>query len=496
MPKLCLSLTGPTIERNLAALDRYRGLVDLAELRADFLDPQERFRIREFPEKAGIPTILTVRRRQDGGRFDQGEGVRLVIIAKGLSFADPDKSKNYAYVDIEQDFQIPAIQEASRIFGTRVIRSLHCLDGLPADLDGTWKRLSASPYEIPKLSVKAKGMADCERLFRFFGNMPEGRERIVGGMGEYGLPTRILADRTGSFLNYVSATGAGLEPSAPGQLDPDVLESVYRSSEYRADWKIYGILGGPSVVGSLSPIIHNTGFRAAGLKAVYLPFPSDDVEAFLRLAELLGIRGFSITVPFKEKILPRLSSRSAEVDAIGACNTAVRGPDGWAGYNTDAQGFKQAVLEFMGKADLKGVKACIVGAGGAARAVAHVLHELGAEACVINRSIPKAKRLAEAYELPWSGMTERAVSLIERYNDLIIQTTSVGMEGGTPGDPLEWYQFSGKEALFETIYNPHETPLLKRAREAGCRVTNGRAMLLGQAEAQFALFTGVKYPKL
>ncbi len=84
MPKLCLSLTGPTIERNLAALDRYRGLVDLAELRADFLDPQERFRIREFPEKAGIPTILTVRRRQDGGRFDQGEGVRLVIDRKSV----------------------------------------------------------------------------------------------------------------------------------------------------------------------------------------------------------------------------------------------------------------------------------------------------------------------------------------------------------------------------------------------------------------------------
>jgi 3-dehydroquinate dehydratase / shikimate dehydrogenase len=496
MSKLCLCLTGSTIEQNLAALDRYRGLVDLAELRVDFLLPQERFRIRDFPEKAGIPTILTVRRKQDGGRFEQGEGVRLVIIAKGLSFADPDRHKNFAYVDLEQDFQIPAIQEAARIFGTKVIRSLHCMDGMPADLEKTWAALSASPYEIPKLSVATKSIQDSERLFRFFGPMSRDRERIVSGMGEYGFCTRVLADRTGSLLGYVSAVGAKLEASASGQMDPDAMRSVYRIGEAKPNWAIYGILGGAAVLGSLSPTIHNAGFRAAGLKALYLPFPADDLESFMRMTELLDVRGFSITVPFKEKILPRLSWRSPEIKAIGACNTAVRTPDGWAGYNTDAIGFRKAVLQFMGAKDLAGVKACIVGAGGAARSVAYMLNELGASACVINRSIPKAKRLAETYGLPWSGMTERAVDLLEQYNDLIVQTTSVGMEGGPPGDPLEWYQFSGKEALFETIYNPPQTALMKRAREAGCRTTNGRSMLLAQAAAQFSLFTGRDYPEL
>ena len=116
MPKLCLSLTGSTIAKNLAAIDRYRGLIDMAELRADYLDPEEQFLIRSFPEKAGLPTILTVRRKADGGRFEQGEGVRLVILAKGLSFAESDKRKNFAFVDIEHDLQIPAIQEAARTF--------------------------------------------------------------------------------------------------------------------------------------------------------------------------------------------------------------------------------------------------------------------------------------------------------------------------------------------------------------------------------------------
>ncbi|MBN2876019.1 MAG: 3-dehydroquinate dehydratase, partial [Spirochaetales bacterium] len=115
-------------------------------------------------------------------------------------------------------------------------------------------------------------------------------------------------------------------------------------------------------------------------------------------------------------------------------------------------------------------------------------------ACVINRNISKAKHLAEAYGFEWSGMTEKAADLMEHYHDLIVQTTSVGLEGGIEGDPVEWYEFSGKEALYEAIYSPPETPVMRRARAAGCRVSNGLGMLQAQAEAQFSLFTGRDYP--
>jgi 3-dehydroquinate dehydratase/shikimate dehydrogenase len=495
MPKICLCLTGSTIEQDLAALDAYRDKIDMVELRADYLEPGELFHLRAFPEKAGIPAILTVRRRSDGGLFDLGEGVRLVIFARGLAFADSDPRKNFSFVDIEYDFHIPSIQEAARTFGTRIIRSKHCMDGMPPDIDRVWRELSARPYEIPKLAVQAKSLSDVDSAFRLFEGDDGRSERIVVSMGAYGFCSRVLAERLGSMLVYASARGAGIEMAAPGQLEPDRLIRTYRAREYTSDWDLYGILGGPAVTHSLSPSIHNAGFAELGLRSLYLPFPADSVDAFMPLADRLGVRGFSITVPYKEKILPFLSRRSAEVDAIGACNTAVKEGSGWVGYNTDAYGFSSDVRAFLGVKDLRDMRVTIVGAGGAAKAAAYALRGLGAKACVINRNMSKAKHLAEAYGFEWSGMTEKAADLMERYNDLIVQTTSVGLEGGQAGDPIEWYEFTGREALYEAIYSPPETQVMRRAKAAGCRVTNGLGMLQAQAEAQFLLFTGSEYPK-
>ncbi|HOX11993.1 MAG TPA: type I 3-dehydroquinate dehydratase [Spirochaetia bacterium] len=495
MAQLCLCLTGSTLAENLRALDMYRGRIDLAELRADCLDPNEVFHIRSFPELAGIPTILSVRRRADGGYFDDGEGARLVVFAKGLAFASRDRRLNFAYVDIEQDFRIPALEEAARTFGTRIIRSRYCPAGLPEDLDEIWTDLSRDPYEIPKLAAVLRGIGETRRLFEFADRLPD-TEHIVSGMGEYGFCFRILTSRTGSLINYASPSLAGLPSAAPGQATAEEYENVYRWRKIRKDYSVFGILGGPSVLGSLSPSLHNAGYAELGMPAVYLPFPSDSLEQFLALAEELGVRGFSVTVPFKEKILPYLTERAPEVSAIGACNTVVRTPSGWYGTNTDAAGFERSVLDFLKRPDLKGVRTAIIGAGGSARAVAYALQKLGASACVVNRGMNKAKQLAERHGFEWAGMNERAVELLGRYNDLIVQTTSVGMEGGVPGDPLEWYEFTGSEALVDIIYNPKETPVMRRAREAGCAVANGLGMLRAQGEVQFELFTGKKYPGL
>jgi 3-dehydroquinate dehydratase/shikimate dehydrogenase len=358
-----------------------------------------------------------------------------------------------------------------------------------------WRDLSARPYEIPKLAVAATGLRDVDSVFRLFAGGDGRSERVVVSMGEYGFCTRVLAGRLGSMLVYASASGNGLELAAPGQLEPSMLLDTYRARDYGPEWNIYGILGGPTVIHSLSPTIHNRGFAALGLRSIYLPFPADEVEPFLSLADRLDVRGFSITVPFKEKILPYLSRRSAEVEAIGACNTAIRDGADWVGYNTDAYGFSADVRSFLGVKSLQGVRTTIVGAGGAAKAVAYALKSLGAKACVINRNMSKAKRLAETYGFEWSGMTERAADLMGRYNDLIVQTTSVGLEGGQAGDPIEWYEFTGREALYEAIYSPPETPVMRRARAAGCRVSNGLGMLQAQAEAQFSLFSGMDYPE-
>ncbi|GAB1431497.1 type I 3-dehydroquinate dehydratase [Spirochaetota bacterium] len=492
MPKICLCLTGPTIAQNLAALEHYRNKVDMVELRVDYLDPSEFFHVRAFPIYAGLPSIMTVRRKCDGGAFNMGEGVRLVLFARGLTYAASDMHKNFSYIDLEYDFRIPAIQEAARTFGIKIIRSRHFMNGLPPNAGKIWQELGSKPYEIPKLAVQAKSLADVDGVFRLFEN--EKKEHIALSMGEYGFCTRILAEKLGSSLVYAAGSGFGFEPAAPGQLEPYSLLDVYRIREYKPDWKIFGILGASNVLHSMSPAIHNKGFSELGINSLYLPFPADSEEAFLGLAERLDIQGFSVTAPYKEKILPYLDSISAETEAIGACNTVIRRGKHLAGYNTDAYGFSKAVKAFLNLDSLYGVKTTIIGAGGAARAVAFALKGLGARACIINRSMAKAKKLAETYGFEWSGMTERASELLGRYNDLIVQTSSVGLEGGSGGDPIEWYEFSGKEALFETIYAPPETILMKRAQQAGCRVTNGLGMLKAQAEAQFKLFSGEDYP--
>ena len=181
MSLICLSLTGHSIAENLAVLDLYRGQVDIAELRADYLDPSEKFLIRSFPERAGLPCILTVRRRVDGGCYSEGEGVRLVEIAEGLAYASSDHRANFAYVDLESDFHIPAVEEACRIFGTKIIRSLHCTKGLPADLDASWSEVTSSAEEIPKLALACAGAGDLARLVSWASSLPE-RERIIVGM--------------------------------------------------------------------------------------------------------------------------------------------------------------------------------------------------------------------------------------------------------------------------------------------------------------------------
>jgi len=492
MPLVCLSLTAKTIEEDLATIERYRGKIDLVELRVDLLNPTEAFALRDFPSVAGLPCILTVRRKCDGGCFVDGEGQRLVMLAKALAYARPDTSANYAYVDLESDFRVPAVEEACHTFGTRIIRSMHNVAGMPADLDKAWAQLACEPHEIPKLAVTPKSAADLARLFTWARGLPPG-ERIVIGMGEYGIPSRILAERIGTCISYTSAMHSGLPAAAPGHLDPSILEDNYRFRELNRHTEVYGI-GGSNVLASRMPQLHNTAFKALGRDAVFLPIPANDVSSFLAALEATEACGAVVAVPLKIAILKSLSRRSPEVEDIGACNTLVREDGGWAGYNTDAEGFERALLEFLGRSDLQGLRATLVGAGGVALAAARVLAAFGASAVVINRTVAKARALAERHGFAFGPCTEHSTELVADHSDIIIQASRVGMEGETEGDPLDWYDFTGREAVFDLIYRPERTILLERAQRAGCKTTNGWKMLRYQSAAQFKLWTGAQPP--
>jgi 3-dehydroquinate dehydratase / shikimate dehydrogenase len=493
MPLICLSLTAKTIAENLAVLERYRGKVDIAELRADLLDPSEAFAVRDFPVLAGLPCILAVRRKCDGGGFVDGEGQRLVMLAKAIAYARPDQSANYAYVDLESDFHVPAVEEACHTFGTRIIRSRHDIAGMPADLGAAWAELALEPGEIPKLAVTPKGADDFARLYSWARGLPKG-ERIIVGMGEFGMPSRVLAAKIGTCIAYTSALRAGLPGAAPGHLDPSALEETYRFRELGEGTAVYALGGGLQVLASKTPQLHNAAFKAAGMDAVYVPIPSADVESFLAALEATGARGASVAVPLKEAICARLARRSPEVFDIGACNTIALEEGGWTGYNTDAEGFQRALLEFIGHPDLRGRRVTLVGAGGVAKAVAHVLADLGASAVVLNRTVAKARALAQRYGFAYGPCTEHSSELVADHQDIIVQATSVGMEGERQGDPLDWYEFTGREAVFDMVYRPERSAMLERASASGCKTTNGWKMLRYQSAAQFELWTGASPP--
>ncbi|MCL2759633.1 MAG: type I 3-dehydroquinate dehydratase [Treponema sp.] len=493
MAKICLCLTGKTIKRNLEILNKYRKFTDMAELRVDCLDPDERLHIRRFPELAGIPVILTIRRDIDGGYFTGGEGARVKLLANGLAYANADSRLNFAYVDIEEDFQVPSLEEAARTFGTRIIRSCHILNDLIEDIPAKMKSMRHAGDEIVKMAVSVKSTRDVKRVFQASKSFT-GQDKIMVCMGHYGIYSRILAERFGSFLTYTSALSENTAIGAPGQMDVRELAELYRFRKITKKTKVYGVVGNP-LKASVSPWFFNTVFALENNDAVYVPFPVNSIRDFFVIAKGLDVQGLSITVPFKEAVLPELSRNSEVVGSVGACNTIHRTNEGWYGDNTDCAGFSASLLEFLGRKNLKFKKVTIIGAGGVSRAVASEIFRMGGKAIVLNRTVHKARNIALKYNFRWGGLDENGIEMMSKYSDVIIQTSSVGMEGYEADDPLELYSFTGKEAVMDLIYTPAETPFLKRAAAAGCRTINGFDMVIRQACMQYSNFFGKDIPQ-
>ncbi len=189
---------------------------DVLELRADFLDPAERPAAVRLPRNVGVPVILTVRRVRDGGAFSADEEERAALLERLLG-------GGFALTDIEEDFSAKRVDDAAAAAGTGIIRSLHDFSGVPQHLFPRLSRLARTPREIPKAAVMPRGSADLTRLLGVFSES-RGMRKVLLGMGEYGMCTRILAGRLGSLLCYTSPPGA---TAAPGHVDPETLTSLY-----------------------------------------------------------------------------------------------------------------------------------------------------------------------------------------------------------------------------------------------------------------------------
>lgn len=488
-PKICLVLTENTIDKNIRLIERYRPWIDMVELRADFLEPQELLHIRTFPKLAHIPAILTIRRFLDGGEFKGGEGSRITLFARGLAFADTEPLNNFAYLDLESDLQAPSLEEAAQAFNIGIIRSVHSIKAPIKDIAAKTREIRRTDEEIVKIAYKADSLADTTIVFKEAQKV--NGPHILIAMGKYGIPSRILATKLhSSFVYTMSQEYIAKRHLEQEYLDPITLNTLYRFRTIQADTPIYGVAGADTTK-SLSPAIHNKGFERKGIDAVYVPISGTNIKEVIEFAECIGMVGLSVTHPFKFDIIPFLDSIGPISTACGAVNTVLFNGGKRQGFNTDINGFARALQEFLCVRSLRFKHVAVIGTGGAAHAIANAVHLLHGKACIFGRSAEKAKQLAERYNFRWAVLDLASVRILKKYSDVIIQATSVGMHENE--DPLEFYSFSGAEKVFDVIYVPEKTALLKRAEAAGCDISNGYDMLRYQAYKQFELFTGGSY---
>jgi len=494
-PLVCMTLTGKTLEEDVQLVQKYEKNCDIVELRVDYLTEEEQLSIRRFPKLISKPCILTIRRDIDGGKWTGSDFSRTNLFGRALAFADTDKSRNFAYVDFEEDYHIPSIQDAAMAFGVKIIRSYHNMTDPVLNIRERCDAMRKTGYEIPKIAFMPRSLSDVVNMFQEGARMTK-YDHILCAMGPEGFPSRILSSLTNSYLTYTSPEENISNTSTIGHIDPVTLEDLYHFSSITKNTKLYGITGWPLAKTS-SPTIHNLGYRHHEMDAVYVPIRSQLVSEALNFAEQLNVRGMSVTIPFKESVLYYLHEQSPEVMQIGACNTIVRKDYKWYGYNTDAGGFERALLEFLGGMKTKKMKVAIIGAGGAAKAIAYTVKKLGMKACIFNRTLEHAQQMAERYDFEYASLDPYSIEILDEYSQLIIQTTSVGMNKDGPStkenDPIYFYKFRGNEMIFDIVYTPAVTPIMKRAAAAGCKVCNGYKMLEYQAYEQFKLFTGTDY---
>ncbi len=460
-PELCVTVTGTTGEVLRRAREAAEAEANLVELRLDFMTQPDPAAALSGRRK---PAIVTCRPVREGGQFTGSEEERLRILRDALALGAE-------YVDVEWDADGVELIRARR--GRGVIVSRHLFEESTEDPRALLRGLRSGGAEIAKLAVMVDRVSDLTRL----AGAADGEPSVVMGMGDAGIATRVLAGRFGSRWTYAGSA------VAPGQMAAARLLHEFRFNRVRRDAAVYGVIGRP-VARSLSPAMHNAGFAALGLNAAYVPFDTADLDGLRELAAAIDIHGLSVTIPFKDSILPLLDEIAPSAAAAGAVNTVAIRDRRWIGMNTDADGFLEPLMRR--KVALNGVRAVILGAGGAARAVGVALRKQGARVAISARRANAADAAARAIGAEPCGWPPPAGSW-----DVLVNATPVGSHAA-PGTAIEGSL--GGRVVYDLVYDPDPTPLMREASAAGCEVIGGLEMLIGQAERQFEIWTGQRPP--
>ena len=351
------------------------------------------------------------------------------------------------------------------------------------NLDDTLEKMLRVPADFYKIVTTATTLSDNVAMMKFL-QTQSGKHALIGlCMGEQGIISRVLSVRAGSAFTF-GAVSADLK-TAPGQVSARDLRSIYRIEQVDAATRIYGVAGDP-IEHSLSPVIMNTALRRENVNGVYLALHAKTLKDLIYCAREIPLHGLSITMPYKQAILPYLDNTDAHTAKIGACNTVVRGQEGKLyGFNTDIAGVIRPLEQRL---TIESAKVLVLGAGGAARAAVFGLKERGAEVWILNRTSVKAQKLARQAK----ARTIKRADLRKIAFDVIINSTPVGM-GNTRDCPLKDEEVQAR-VVFDMVYDPVETHLLRVARAKGIAVIPGIEMFVQQAARQFEIWTGKPAP--
>lgn len=427
-----------------------------------------------------LPVLVACRTPEDGGSFRGTLGERRELFGAALAAGAQG-------IDLEHwETWTPSLgRNRLRL----LVRSYHHLTGVPRDLRAVHARLFAQQCTVAKIAVTAHDLADAAPVLELMAAVDQEKQPTVAfAMGRTAWPTRLLACILGGRLVYGSI--AGCAETAPGQVPVDQLSGLYRVHRLGRDTGVYGLLGNPALH-SLGPWLHNRAFQRLGLDAVYMPFETSRPEAVMAMLPRPNLRGLSVTAPFKQSMAAQCNSLDAEAVATGVVNTLVVDPHGMVtGHNTDVAGVRGALQRAGLGAGIKGRNGVVFGTGGAARAAAVALQQLGLEVTMLGRSLEPARAFAASHGIRLGSLQQRLLDELQPV--VVVHATPVGSAGRPDeGGRLlpQWKPQPGTFVL-DMVYQPVRSRLLVDARAEGAVAVPGVEMFLTQAAAQVEHFTG------
>jgi 3-dehydroquinate dehydratase/shikimate dehydrogenase len=501
MTYLAVPIAAETLEQARVQIESAVGQgAEMLELRLDYMDgldvEKASAAVVQAKSIAGksVRVIATARDVRQGGAKDYPLSLRVDVLAAvlkaGADFID------YEYENCVSPYRDRIQKAVSASLKGRLIVSAHNFAGRFDNLAMLYRHIAtAFPAAVPKLVYKANHINDCFEAFDLLRRT--GGDRIILCMGEAGVISRILAKKVGSFVTFAALNEDSA--TAPGQLTLKHFRELYRYQSIKTDTELYGVVGWP-IGHSLSPAVHNGCFAKGGENKLYVPLAVEggyaEFAAFVHniiSRSWLGFRGLSVTIPHKVSALNFIKERGGNIEPlalrIGAVNTILISKEGKvSGYNTDCAGAVGAIMAGMGISsdELLSMGVAIVGAGGAARAIVAGLIDAGAQLTIYNRTVSKARELAEDFGCAFAGLD----GLRDMDAKLLVNCTSVGMHPDVEATPVPPEYIKAGMIVFDTIYNPIQTRLLKEAKNAGAKTISGMEMFINQAAAQFKLFTG------